>query len=180
MVTVFGSLVSRLHKGQATNSTTANFAVADTRPTTTVPAGSATRTVIATGAGLAVKDMVTLKVLPFGGDANNDVINLKVIGWARVTPQIANVPDNQFISRHVCEVSCTLSSSLPGIAGFPVVATELFADTLTLTTGIAVLHQGTADVDMAWFECDVSSYQFVEILYSMGSGGDRANCLYGW
>lgn len=174
MLTAIGSIVSHLIKGQSTNSTTTAFAVAESRPTSTEPAASATRTVITTK-GSPIKEGVTLKVTPFGGDANNDVINVKVQGWNSAP---ATGYTTLYESHEVCEVSCTLSSALPGIAGTVVVATEFHCDTLSLTKGTAVLHQGTADIDVAWFECDVSSYEYVEVLYSKGAGGDQMNCLY--
>ena len=176
MIAVIGSVVSRLTKGQSTNSTTSAFAVAQSRPTTTEPVASATRTVIKAG-GTPYKEGTMLKVTPYGGDANNDIINVKVQGWNSVP--VTGATTTLYVPHQICEVSCTLSNVLPGVAGMPVVATEFFADTLSLTQGIAILHQSAvADIDVAWFECDVSSYEYVEILFSKGAGGDRANCLY--
>lgn len=172
---VSGSLISRLTKGQTTNSTTASFLVAVSRPTTTEPVGSATRTVIRTGGG-AFKDSVTLKVTPYGGDANNDIINVKVQGWHSVP--VTGATTTLYVPHCVCEAACTLSNALPGIATMPVVATEFFCDTVAITQGYGVAHNGVADKDVAWFECDVSSFEYVEILFSMGTGGDQANALY--
>ncbi len=172
MIAIIGSLISRLVKGQSTNSTTSSFAVADSRPTATEPASSATRTVIP-AKGTPYKEGATLKVTPYGGDTNNDVVNIKVIGWNSVP---GTVP--LYVPHEVCEIAATLSSALPGIATTPVVATEFFSDLVALTNGFAVLHNGAGDIDVAWFECDVSSYEYVEILYSMGAGGNQANALY--
>lgn len=175
MIALIGSLVSRLVKGQSTNSTAAAFSVNDTKSTTTEPAASATRTVITTK-GSPIKEGVTLKVTPYGGDTNNDKIEIKVIGWN--SSPVTGATATQYVSHTVCEVEATLTSALPGIAAGPVVATEFFSDGLSLTKGFAVLHTGTDDIDTAWFECDVSSYEYVEILYAKGAGGDQINCLY--
>lgn len=168
-------------KGQSTNSTASSFsALADT---VTRPTGSATRTIIdlSQSAGMAgVRARNTLAVVPYGGNDNNDIINVKVSVWNRFKERVTNGVADLWTARLVCEVQCTLSSSLVGVAGQHVVATELYADTLTLTTGIAVLHNGTADVDKAWFECDVAGNDLVEITGDLGTGGDTMNWYYGW
>lgn len=173
--TVIGSLISPLTRGQTTSSTAASFAVADSRPTTTEPVASATRTVIKTR-GISSKEGVTLKVMPIGGDSNNGTLSLKVQGWNSVKG-VTGATTIEYVARAICVVAATLSSALPGIATMPVVATEFFADTVSLTSGLAVLHAGTADVDAAWFECDVSSYEYVEIIPIKGTA-DRANSVY--
>lgn len=175
---IVGSLVPDLVRGQATSSTAASFAVADSRPTATKPAPSATRTVILLGDGTQdapnKKPGVTLKVMPFGGDGDNDKIFVKVQGWNKTKLGL-------WVAKTVVIVEATLTSAIPGIAGMEVVATEFFADGLAISgNGFCVLHTGTADVDAAWFECDVSSYEIVEILYAKSTGGDRCNALYSW
>ena len=172
------SLVTPLKKGQSTNSTASSFSALI--PTLTRPVASATRTVIewALDSGSARKDRNTLKITPYGGNDNNDVINIKVSGWNSIQSNVLGIPGVEYVSRFVCEVQGTLSSTLLGLAGQAVLDTEFFCDALTLTAGIAVLYNGTADKDIAWFEVDVSSYEFAEITYSKVAGGDAVNCLY--
>lgn len=160
-------------KGLVANSTAASFAVADSRPTTTKPAASATRTLIERGVGF--DDRVSMCVWLYGGNDNNDVVNVKVLGWNRAETT-AGV--QQWFSAVICEVQGTLSSALLGNALMPVLATEFFCDTLTLTSGIAVLFNGTADVDIATFICGVSFYELVTIDGSLGAGGNAVNWLY--
>lgn len=180
---IVGSLVPDLVRGQLTSSTATAFAVADSRPTTSKPASSATRTVITLGDGTQIpnkKPGVTLKVMPFGGDTDNDKIFVKVQGWNKVKG-VTGATTILWVAKTIVIVEATLSSALPGIAGMPVVETEFFADVLAISgNGFCVLHNGTLDVDSAWFECDVSSYEIVEILYATSTGGNRSNCLYGW
>lgn len=173
------TITTGLRKGQSTNSTATSFAVADSRPTTTKPAASATRTIL-DFSDLGLKDRNTLCVIPYGGDANNDQFAVKVYGWNVFVPK-AQTGIELWIPRFICGVDCTISSSLPGIAGSEVVATEFFCDTIAASTaaGISVIRQGTADVDVAWFECDISPFQLVELRYDMLTGGDRANALLG-
>lgn len=176
---IIGSYSLPLVKGQTTNSTVTAFTAAMGIPTITQPAPTATRTIIGETGGCIKRDQVTLKVLPYGGDTNNDVVNYKVQGWNRVQTQ-TGLPSVLWISRVICEVQGTLSSALLGVAGMAMVATEFFCDTITLTTGFAILHNGTADIDVAWFEVDTSSYEIIEVLYDLGAGGDQANVFYTW
>ena len=170
------STCQRLKKAQSTNSTATSFTALI--PTATKPAASATRAVFDRGdAVISDPEIVqnTIIVLPYGGNTNNDVVNYKVSGWNRTYEEATGAV--QWISTLVCEVQGTLSSSLLGTAGGTVAAAEFFCDTLTLTTGIAVLVQGTADVDIARFEANVAGYELVEITYDLGAGGDLANAL---
>jgi hypothetical protein len=172
---LISTLLTQLQKGQATNSTDTAFSVSNTKATVTKPAPAATRTIISASGG--VKDGNTLRVWPIGGGDNNDVVNVKVYGWNRVL-NTRNPADELWVSGIICEVQGTLSSSLPGVAGQAVLATEFFCDTLTLTTGISVLHNGTADIDQAWFECDWSGFELAEIRGDLGAGGDAMNWLW--
>lgn len=174
---IIGSLVSPHQQGYATSTTVASFTAAMSISTVTKPALSTTRIII-DSSGSRAKESVTLKVMPYGGDANDNAINIKVQGWSKVQSQ-TGLPSIQYVSRFVAEVGATLSSSLLGIAGMPMVATEFCADSLSWTAGVAILHIGTANIDAAWFEVDVSSYEIVEILCNKGTGA-RANCFYGW
>lgn len=172
---IVGSLVTPEVKGLSANSTAnAWSALSDTR--TEPPVGyGATRTVIDNGVTLA-SDLTALRVTPYGGNDNNDQLSVKVVGWNRLVPlpQQGNVI---WRPRLICQVLCTLSSSLPGLAGGDVLSTEYYADTISLTTGVALIYQGTADTDVAWFLCDVSGYERVEVLGKLETGGDTMNWL---
>ena len=171
---IIESLTTGLVKGQSTNSTATSFSALVA--TVTKPEASATRTVI--DLGLGPKQRSTLVVYPYGGNDNNDLINVKVSGWSRVHPVSGG--QQMWVSSLICTVQATLSSTLVGLAGMPVVATEFFADVLTLTTGIAVLVQGAADVDTAYFKCSTGPFELIEITGDLDTGGDTMNWLYGW
>lgn len=170
------SYIGQVFRGQSTNSTDSSFAVTNTKATLTRPAASATRTVIDRTAS-ALSDANTLCVMPTGGNDNNDVINVKVTGWKTVVNTAFNTAVSQFYSGIICEVQGILSSALFGLANGLMIATEFQCDTLTLTTGIAVLHQGTADIDAAWFECDISGWDFIEVRGDLGANADTQNWL---
>lgn len=172
---IISTLTTPLTKGQSTNSTASSFAAIVATLTTPVP--SATRTIIDFPQHVP-KDRNTLRVWPIGGNDDNDIINVKVTGWS-FEQNTQNPAKILWVPGTICEVQATLSSTLVGLAGHSPSATEFFADTLTLTTGYAVLFQGTANVDTAWFECDISGFSRVEITGKLGAGtGDTMNWLY--
>lgn len=172
------SLVQFYVRALAINATAASYAVAAYRPTTTKPVLSTSRFVIDMGLQ-SRKEKNTLIVFPFGNNDNNDLIDVKVCGWNRIGPKSQSL-DDEWISTLVCTVQGSLSSALPGIAGEPVVATDLFCDVLTLTNGIAVLRQGVADVDVASFICDVSGFELITVDPIKDTNGDGANALVGF
>lgn len=165
------SLVMNWRKAQTTNSTATSFSAL--LPTVTKPERSATRGVFDLG-DQAERSQNTLLVMPYGGNDNNDIMNVKVVGWDFLKDSGAR---GLWVPSVICEVQGTMSSTLVGVASEDVVATELFCDTLTLTTGVAVLRTGTADIDPAWFEVDVYGYRMVELTYDLGTGGDTQNAL---
>ena len=163
------SQVSGYQKALGTNSTSGSFSalVAEAAP----PGRSETRAVFSTLNNQGRQRWNTLVVLPYGGDTNTDIMNVKVVGWNQTAS------GRLWVAELKCEIQATMSSSLPGLAGNDVVATEFFCDTLTLTTGVAVLYTGTADVDIAYFKVGISGFELVEILFDLGTGGNQMNAL---
>lgn len=168
--------VTSWKKGQSTNSTATSFAALVA--TTTKPAASATRTII-DFSEVNFRDTSTLCVAPYGGNDNDDTFSVKVTGWKRGLPRVVTHLD-LWVSFLIAEVACTVSSSLPGVAGQNVVATEFFCDTITLTNGLATIMQGTANVDTAWFQVDAGGWELIEITGDLTGSGDTQNWLYWW
>jgi hypothetical protein len=170
------SIVGRAVRGQETNATITSYTVQV--PTKTRPAASATRTVIDFDVDFT-KVSNTLRVWPYGGNDNNDLVHVKVVGCNRVRPQ-SDMRVDMYFPSFICEVQGTLSSALLGLAGEAVVATNFFCDIISITNGTALAFQNTADVDLAWFQCDASGFELVELIPRRGTGGDSANCLWAW
>lgn len=169
------SLASTLKRAVVTNKTTANFAaLLDTLTKPERGSGSTERAIYKVDQD-GTRNRNTLVVVPFGGDTNNDIIKVKVKGWSFIPPP--STGKGAWHPTLICEVSCTLSSTLVGLANESVVATEFYADTLSLTNGVATLFQGTADVDPAYFQVGISGFEMVEVEFAMGTGGDQANAL---
>ena len=165
-----GGYVDDWKQAQTTNSTATSFSAL--LATLTKPSASATRSIIERKKGAT--ELNTLRVMPFGGSSDNETVITKVTGWNFVK---GDGTRGMWVPQFVCEVLATLSSTLVGLANEAVIATEFFADTLSLTAGIAVLTQGTGDLDAAYFDVDISSYELVEITYDLGSA-DTQNALY--
>lgn len=161
------SLVGNWRRALTTNSTSGSFAAG--APTTTKPAPSTTRAVFDLARqGSRVEN--TIVVAPFGGNDNDDAFSVKVLGWNKTT-------NGLWVPSFVCEMACVLSSSLPGVAGADVVATELFCDSVVKTTGQGTVYIGTANTDIAWFTAPVAGFEIVELTFDLGTGGDGMNAL---
>lgn len=168
------SLVGKLRRVQATNSTAGSFsALVDTIDR---PAASATRAVFDLGS-TATRNQNKLVIYPIGGNDDNDVMNVKVSGW-NFAPATSASGRGMWISTLLAEVACTLSSTLVGLANEIVSATEFHADILSLTKGVATLWQGTSNVDIARFDVDCSGFEIVEVTFDINSGADTMNALY--
>lgn len=73
-----------------------------------------------------------IDIFPYGLGSNNDTFSLRLIGWRRYPTPIA---DDRIlmIPFLLCELGCTISAFV-GAAGFPILNTERFADTLTIVS----------------------------------------------
>lgn len=163
----------RLRKARATNQTSASFV-------SKVPVGSIPTTVdSATGASiftagyLGAQCQNGMKIFPYGVGSNNNTFNMRVIGWEVVD---LGLPTELWVPGILVEVQNTLSSNIPGLANRAVIATEFFADTMTLvgTTGNAniscEIFSPADDANMAHLMLDIKGCALVEVTFSISSG----------
>lgn len=115
----------------------------------------------------------TVEVAPYGAGADNSTLSLRVIGWRRAGPVVNSFI--QWIPTVVADLSCTLSAAV-GIAGRTPTSTDRFADTITVTTGVAVVPSVTADTVGTAFVA-VDGYEYIEFITSVGTA-TNANCLF--
>ena len=98
-----------------------------------------------TGAGVVMlrrpKDSVTnngVMLVFFAVGDNNDVFDVRVYGMKRVDkairPAATAATYNLWVPILLCDLTCTVGART-GVAGSPVVATELFVDTITVNDG---------------------------------------------
>jgi hypothetical protein len=127
-------------------------------------------------------------LLPYGTGDANDVFDFDVWGWRRLG---SGTPGNTiWIPSRIAGFTATLGTHT-GVAGAPVVATELFADTLTIraTVGEAtitadVTREGThvvyspADNTSAWAKICLYGFEKIEVIFDMTTGDPTGgNCL---
>lgn len=128
-----------------------------------------------------------MEVWPFGLGSDNDVFSLRVIGWRRVVPLIS---DNRqlWVPGILCDAVCTLSTFV-GRAGFPVIGTERFADTVTrsieptktATTTLLdgfVKYHSPANNTPGRFMLELDGHDYVELQFDQTTGTPTMNALY--
>lgn len=113
-------------KYTAANSTSADF----TAPVDTfVPPSGGIDLTVSGGTGEVPCELV---VIPYGLGNDNDTFSLRLIGWTRIRPQIAD-GRWQFVPNILAEFACTLSQEV-GLSGGVVLNTERYCDTITIVT----------------------------------------------
>lgn len=122
----------------------------------------------------------------YGVGANNTTFSARIIGWSALTTSgLSPVnPETQvWIPVVLVEVQCTLSSTPIGLAGRAIVATELFADTITLvgTTGVAGLDMSItspANDTIARVFVDLWGHTELEVQFTTGGSATSCNGLF--
>jgi|LakMenEpi03Aug12_release.lakeMendotaPanAssembly.Ray.scaffolds.fasta_scaffold01277_41 hypothetical protein len=162
-----GAYVSKLQRARATSATGAFPARV---PTATQPSGAGI--VSDPVVGQAAPDWV--QIVPFGDGADNATFDLRVIGWkvsdlGLWTPTILG------------QAACTLSTAV-GVAGYEVIASQRFADTIVLTQVQANVDSklsSPANDTIGSFQLQTRGCVFVEVIFSLGTA-TGANALVAW
>ena len=119
------------------------------------------------------------RLKPYGAGSNNNTMSVRVYGWAYCIDQ-GNANTAFWDPTLLVELLCTLTSSVTGPAGGVVTTTDLFADTIALTTGnddVSVdLVSPTGDV-AAHVVGDFKGFAFLEVTFSTGSSATNCNAL---
>lgn len=139
------------------------------------------------GAGLVPKLM---ELWPYGIGTADDVFSMRVIGWTRVLPIGASEPRSFWVPGLIVDAACTISTFV-GLAGFPVLDTEKFADTITITTanqptklGNTTLLDGYVKLYTfannlpARIQVPLEGYEAVEVQFDPTTGMTSMNALY--
>ncbi len=169
-------------KARTTNQTSASF-VAKV-PTTTEPTGSGS-----TATNASVRQLGQLNgraytssviVCPYGVGSDTNTFSVRVIGWRRVGN--ADSGTVLWIPVLLAEIEATISTGAgcTGVAGADVVATEYFADTITVTYGNANVSvevvSPAADIP-AHAVVSTKGFQKIELSFSTGSSATSCNAL---
>jgi len=162
------TLSQKLRKAKSANATDTSFPARiprATEPTTgTIPLG---------GTGAASQNAAV--ILPYGTGSNNHTFSFRVIGWRLLDETGAQPPTSIWIPVILGEFSVTLSSTYLGLAGKQIVATEFFADTITITypstaPGSIEIISPANDAGIASVTMDVKGFQKLELIFNINSG----------
>lgn len=158
------TLVAKYSKARTADETEASFA--SKVATITEPTGTGLISIPQTGNYTRGNFMI----VPYGEGADNATLSVRVVGWRQIS--------TLWVPTILGEVAATLSTSV-GVAETEVVATERFADTLTLTTGTTGIDNqvfSPANNTPAHFMVDTKGCPKVEVLFSCGTA-TAANAL---
>lgn len=163
---MIATLSNEFVKARSVNATDSSFP--SRIPTTTEPSADG----VIDLAPLAGRVADNLLLIPYGTGSENDTFDLRVIGWRKV--------DTLWIPVILAEVACTLSAAV-GVASAPVINSERFVDTLSLTIGnqnasAEVVSPG--DDVLAHLMLDVKGFSKVEITFAIDTGATGMNALY--
>lgn len=121
----------------------------------------------------------------YGVGTNNQTFSARVIGWSPLVSSglVSVTPDTQiWIPVPLIEVQVTLSSTPIGLAGKAIVATELFADTITITgttanAGVNVNVVSPANDTIAHLFLDLEGFMAYEVSFTTGASATSCNAL---
>lgn len=171
-------LAQAFNKARSVNQTSNGYV--SKIPTATEPSGDA-----GTATGSSVIELAPppggiarggLVIVPYGAGADNATFSFRVIGWrfVGVDPQT-----RLWIPATLVEVTATLSTVV-GVAGYQVIDTERFADTLILVVGSASVNNviiSPADNTIAHVMVSTSSFQKIELSFTTGGLATNCNAL---
>ena len=154
----------KLVKAFAANQTTASIAYP--AMSLTAPAVSANGGVVAvTVQGIATHD---LEVMVYGAGADTNTCLVSILGWRQLGAT--------WIPTELCLLTCTLST-YAGITDGDVLTTDLFADAIVATKGLAVLPS-VADETAARAIVNCYGFDYIQFLMGLNSSATNVNALY--
>lgn len=168
-------------KAWAANANTSSFA--SKIPTITEPTNDG---VVNLTAGYSAGGItpITMMVLPYGLGADEDAFDMRIIGWRHIGPAAPAIP--LWVPTILGQFSCTLGTAA-GVAGAPVLNTELFADTITVGSeptitadvtrfGTVRVYSPTANL-VAYLIIQVYGCEKVEFSFDQTTNTPTMNCL---
>jgi len=158
---------SKLQRVRATSSTDSTFP--SKVPTATAPTGDGV-----IGDPIVQGAPSWVQIVPFGDGADNATFDLRVIGW-----KVSDL--GLWVPTILAQAACTLSAAV-GVASTEVLATQRFADTITLTQVQAnvdsKLSSPTGDL-VASFQVETRGSALIEVIFDLGTA-TGANALVSW
>lgn len=123
-----------------------------------------------------------LLIIPYGTGSSNGTFSLRVVGWSRI-PGIQTTQPSLWIPINLLELACTLGTPT-GVNGSPIVAAELFVDTITVTKGSTLSGEAPSENILSpandTIGCalvDLKGFQKVELSFTTGGSATDCNAL---
>lgn len=113
----------------------------------------------------------TIELLPYGTGNDDTTFDIRVIGWRKIVDSSTSL----WVPYVICQAQCVNSTAV-GVSGKPVVNTERFSDSNTITYGVGVSPTVPANT-IAPLYVDVSGFAKFEVTFDM-TGATNANALY--
>ena len=169
-------LMDKYRLASAANATSGAFTAKT--PTATEPSGAKIFKFASLGLANGSYGPRQIKLMPFGGNDDNDTFDMRVWGWSQIrNPGVAN--DNVWIPQLLVTASCTLGN----ISATSILASSLLCDTITVGAGAAdnadwrVLISPTGDVAATLVVHPLGS-EIIEFDFDLTGTGDGANTLW--
>jgi hypothetical protein len=165
------TLANALKKARSTNAADSSFP--SRIPTTTEPTGGGVQNIAGTN---EIQTCNQLLIIPYGIGSDNNTFSLRLIGWKAIAGTDLTT---LWVPITLSEIACTLCTAV-GIASTPVLNTERFVDTITITTGnsgvdISVVSP-TGNV-IGFALADLKGCAKVELSFSTGGSATSCNAL---
>lgn len=124
-----------LRKVRSVNSTTTSFTapVCEINLSLTDAGTAAGRSIIPLLQGVSGQVRKKIEVWPYGLGANNDAFTLRLIGWNRIAKDPSLTEQREIWVPGILGDFACIMGNFTGLAGFPVLNTEFFCDTITQT-----------------------------------------------
>lgn len=169
---------SPFRKARAVNQTSNGYVAKLPGAEPSGDAGTATGAAVIDLAGaLGGESPRSVLIVPYGEGSDGDTFSMRVIGWK----VLGHDPYTQiWVPINLLEVQATLSSTVPGVAGRLVAATELFADTIAIVTGnanVSVDVNSPADNTVAHLLLNLKGVSKLELTFDTGGSATSANAL---
>lgn len=172
----------------ATNSSYPSIVPTTTNPFTANPptgdAGTATgSSVINLGReGALVQNAVI--IVPFGTGADNDTMNMRVLGWRKVPgPTVNATTQTLYLPVNLGEFLCTFGN-VSGVANSPVVAANFFCDTIAVTVGSTLGGEAASENiispgndTIASLLLDLKGFEYLQLVFNVNSSATDCNAL---
>jgi len=133
-----------------------------------------------------------IRLMPFGGGSDDDSYLMRVIGWRRMVPLNTSDHRGLWVPPVLAGITVTLSAFVgPSQSNFPLVSTDRFADTLSVTSqpvhsitttnyDAASFVYSPANDTPGWILVRTFGAELVEIQTADNTTTPTTNAIYNW